>query len=168
MIADTTSEVKHCVLCRQGLAEQLLNVVVKHERADLEEQRESLIQQMSSNKVLLSNLEESLLSNLSNASGNILDNQVGYLCTWKQHLVCLRDVLLIMVCCYCCVMLQCLATCILLMHAMCWNLLSAIICVRLHESMWCSVTIVDDIGQSGVCTLNQDMQERMCNLVHAT
>ncbi|KAL3146422.1 Dynein heavy chain cytoplasmic [Trebouxia sp. C0010 RCD-2024] len=60
---------------QQGLAEQLLNVVVKHERADLEEQRESLIQQMSSNKVLLSNLEESLLSNLSNASGNILDNQ---------------------------------------------------------------------------------------------
>lgn len=50
--------------------------MVKHERADLEEQRESLIQQMSSNKVLLSNLEESLLSNLSNASGNILDNQV--------------------------------------------------------------------------------------------
>ena len=64
-----------CVL--QGLAEQLLNVVVKHERADLEEQRESLIQQMSSNKVLLSKLEESLLSNLSNASGNILDNQVS-------------------------------------------------------------------------------------------
>lgn len=63
----------------QGLAEQLLNVVVKHERADLEEQRESLIQQMSSNKVLLSNLEESLLSNLSNASGNILDNQVSTL-----------------------------------------------------------------------------------------
>ena len=63
-------------LALQGLAEQLLNVVVKHERADLEEQRESLIQQMSSNKVLLSNLEESLLSNLSNASGNILDNQV--------------------------------------------------------------------------------------------
>lgn len=63
----------------QGLAEQLLNVVVKHERADLEEQRESLIQQMSSNKVLLSNLEESLLSNLSSASGNILDNQVSCL-----------------------------------------------------------------------------------------
>ena len=51
--------------------------MVKHEGADLVEQRESLIQQMSSNKVLLSNLEESLLSNLSNASGNILDNQVG-------------------------------------------------------------------------------------------
>ena len=64
------------LIALQGLAEQLLNVVVKHERADLEEQRESLIQQMSSNKVLLSNLEESLLSNLSNASGNILDNQV--------------------------------------------------------------------------------------------
>lgn len=51
-------------------------MVVKHERADLEEQRESLIQQMSENKVLLSKLEESLLSNLSNARGNILDNQV--------------------------------------------------------------------------------------------
>lgn len=56
--------------------------MVKHERADLEEQRESLIQQMSSNKVLLSNLEESLLSNLSNASGNILDNQV---CRLPRH-----------------------------------------------------------------------------------
>ena len=70
-----TCSIAACIVL-QGLAEQLLNVVVKHERADLEEQRESLIQQMSSNKVLLSNLEESLLSNLSNASGNILDNQV--------------------------------------------------------------------------------------------
>ena len=60
----------------QGLADQLLNVVVKHERADLEEARESLIEQMSSNKTLLKKLEDSLLFNLSNATGNILDNQV--------------------------------------------------------------------------------------------
>lgn len=65
-----------CIFVEQGLADQLLNVVVKHERADLEEARESLIIQTSANKALLKTLEDTLLSELSNAKGNILDNQV--------------------------------------------------------------------------------------------
>jgi dynein heavy chain len=60
---------------QQGLQEQLLNVVVRHERLDLEEQREGLVVEMSANKSLLKNLEDTLLKELSSATGNILDNQ---------------------------------------------------------------------------------------------
>ena len=59
---------------QSGLQEQLLNVTVGHERADLEEQREALVQEMSANKATLKALEDSLLANLSSATGNILDN----------------------------------------------------------------------------------------------
>ena len=53
----------------QGLTEQLLNVTVKHERPDLEEQREALVATMSQNKAALKQLEDTLLYELSNASG---------------------------------------------------------------------------------------------------
>ena len=52
-----------------GLCEQLLNVTVKHERPDLEEQRERLVVEMSDNKAALAKLEDTLLFELSNASG---------------------------------------------------------------------------------------------------
>lgn len=55
----------------QGLSEQLLNVTVKHERPDLEEQRERLIIEMSDNKATLKQLEDTLLYELSNATGAI-------------------------------------------------------------------------------------------------
>ena len=57
-----------------GLQEQLLNVTVKMERPDLELQRESLVQETSVNKSLLKDLEDTLLMELSSASGEILDN----------------------------------------------------------------------------------------------
>ncbi|GBG66219.1 hypothetical protein CBR_g57822 [Chara braunii] len=60
---------------KPGLQAQLLNVTVRHERQDLEEQREKLIQEMSENKALLKSLEDTLLQELSNATGNILDNE---------------------------------------------------------------------------------------------
>uniref|UniRef100_A0A061RTL5 Dynein heavy chain 1, cytosolic n=1 Tax=Tetraselmis sp. GSL018 TaxID=582737 RepID=A0A061RTL5_9CHLO len=59
---------------QQGLSEQLLNVTVAHERPDLEEQRSKLVKEMSENKSMLSKLEDTLLSELSSATGNILDN----------------------------------------------------------------------------------------------
>ncbi|KXZ49756.1 DHC2 protein [Gonium pectorale] len=59
---------------QQGLTEQLLNVTLRHERPDLEEAREALIKQMSENKATLQSLEDTLLRELSNAQGNILDN----------------------------------------------------------------------------------------------
>ncbi|XP_056647538.1 dynein axonemal heavy chain 10 [Diorhabda sublineata] len=57
-----------------GLEDQLLSVVVRNERPDLEEQRENLIAETSENKRLLSELEDSLLRELSTTTGNMLDN----------------------------------------------------------------------------------------------
>lgn len=58
-----------------GLENQLLNVVVGHERPDLEEQFAALVAEMSSNTQLLAELEQSLLANLASSQGNILDNE---------------------------------------------------------------------------------------------
>jgi dynein heavy chain, axonemal len=58
-----------------GLEDQLLSVVVREERADLEEQREMLIEETSINKNLLSTLEDSLLRELASSTGNMLDNE---------------------------------------------------------------------------------------------
>lgn len=57
-----------------GLEDQLLSVVVRNERPDLEEQRESLIEETFVNKNLLKSLEDSLLRELSTSTGNMLDN----------------------------------------------------------------------------------------------
>ena len=60
---------------QQGLQEQLLNVTVSHERPDLEEQRERLVKEMSDSKSLLKQLEDTLLRELSQATGEILDER---------------------------------------------------------------------------------------------
>ncbi|XP_030756931.1 dynein heavy chain 10, axonemal [Sitophilus oryzae] len=57
-----------------GLEDQLLSVVVRNERSDLEEQRETLIAETFVNKNLLQDLEDSLLRELSTTTGNMLDN----------------------------------------------------------------------------------------------
>ncbi len=59
----------------QGLEDQLLSVVVRNERADLEERREELIAETFENKNLLSQLEDALLRELTTSTGNMLDNQ---------------------------------------------------------------------------------------------
>lgn len=58
----------------QGLEDQLLSVIVKFERRELEEQRERLIQETSTNKKLLKDLEDALLRELAQSQGNMLDN----------------------------------------------------------------------------------------------
>ncbi|XP_060580911.1 dynein axonemal heavy chain 10-like isoform X1 [Ruditapes philippinarum] len=58
----------------KGLEDQLLSVIVKFERRELEEQRERLIQETSMNKKLLKDLEDSLLRELAQSQGNMLDN----------------------------------------------------------------------------------------------
>lgn len=66
-----------CLLCpffwraplQDGLAQQLLGVVVAHERPDLESSRQDLIREMGANKGLLSKLEDTLLRELSSATG---------------------------------------------------------------------------------------------------
>ena len=64
----------HFVSPTQGLEDQLLSVIVKFERRELEEQRERLIQETSINKKLLKDLEDSLLRELAQSQGNMLDN----------------------------------------------------------------------------------------------
>lgn len=59
----------------EGLANQLLNVVVAHERPDLEAQYAALVSEMSENALLIVQLEDTLLKELSSSSGNILDNE---------------------------------------------------------------------------------------------
>ncbi|OQR81950.1 dynein heavy chain, partial [Thraustotheca clavata] len=58
-----------------GLANQLLNVVVAHERPDLEEQYRDLVREMSENTQMIVELEDTLLHELSTSTGNILDNE---------------------------------------------------------------------------------------------
>ncbi|OAF67720.1 1-alpha DHC [Intoshia linei] len=58
----------------KGLEDQLLSVIVKSERKELEDKRERLIQETSHNKRLLKDLEDSLLRELSATTGNMLDN----------------------------------------------------------------------------------------------
>uniref|UniRef100_A0A7S2K9S5 AAA+ ATPase domain-containing protein n=1 Tax=Leptocylindrus danicus TaxID=163516 RepID=A0A7S2K9S5_9STRA len=65
--------VNYCVTL-DGLSDQLLNVVVSHERPDLEKQHKVLVEEMTANTELLVNLEDSLLKELSSSKGNILDN----------------------------------------------------------------------------------------------
>ena len=57
-----------------GLEDQLLNEVVKVERADLAEQRAALVEEVSELSGMLKELEDTLLFELANSTGNILDN----------------------------------------------------------------------------------------------
>ncbi|KAK9891062.1 hypothetical protein WA026_013388 [Henosepilachna vigintioctopunctata] len=68
------SSVINYTVTLSGLEDQLLSVVVRNERPDLEEQRENLISETSVNKSLLQQLEDSLLRELSTTTGNMLDN----------------------------------------------------------------------------------------------
>lgn len=67
--AYATATVINYTVTLSGLEDQLLSVVVRNERADLEEQRENLIAETSENKNLLQQLEDSLLRELSTTTG---------------------------------------------------------------------------------------------------
>lgn len=64
----------HFSLLLLGLEDQLLSVIVGHEKKELEEDRERLIQETSDNKRLLKDLEDTLLRELATSTGNMLDN----------------------------------------------------------------------------------------------
>jgi len=74
-VAASTSIINYSVTM-QGLEEQLLNAVLGHEREDLQSQREELIQTISRNSITLVELEDNILKELTEATGNILDNAV--------------------------------------------------------------------------------------------
>jgi dynein heavy chain len=69
-----TQVINFCVT-QSGLEGQLLNVVVGHERPDLASSWTTLVEEMGASALLLEQLEEELLKNLSTSTGNILDNQ---------------------------------------------------------------------------------------------
>jgi dynein heavy chain len=60
----------------EGLEEQLLGIVVRKERPELEEQKSALLVENASNAGQLQALENKILQLLSAATGNILDDEV--------------------------------------------------------------------------------------------
>ena len=59
----------------QGLADQLLGVVVATERPDLEEERNALVLQSAENSRKLTEIENRILEVLSSSEGNILEDE---------------------------------------------------------------------------------------------
>ncbi|KAG8468097.1 hypothetical protein KFE25_007149 [Diacronema lutheri] len=57
-----------------GLEQQLLARVLGFERAELEEQRQKLVEDVNSNNKILKQLEDELLFRLANSTGNLLDD----------------------------------------------------------------------------------------------
>jgi dynein heavy chain len=60
----------------KGLEDQLLVDVVKHERPDLESQRDTLILNINENKKAIKDLEHQILNMVKDASTEILDNDI--------------------------------------------------------------------------------------------
>lgn len=58
-----------------GLEQQLLAYVIQKERAELEESREKLMQEVNENQKNIKMLEERLLKQLSDTKGNLLDDE---------------------------------------------------------------------------------------------
>lgn len=61
----------------QGLEDQLLGIVVAEEKPDLEEKKNALIIESAENKKQLKELEDEILRVLSQAEGNILENETA-------------------------------------------------------------------------------------------
>jgi len=72
-IAAQTTLVNFCVT-EKGLEDQLLALVVDHERPDLQEQASQLVRQLAEYTITLKELEDNLLFRLANAQGDILEN----------------------------------------------------------------------------------------------
>ena len=61
----------------EGLADQLLGIVVRCERPELEEEKNALIVQGAENKKLLKEIEDKILEVLSSSEGNILEDETA-------------------------------------------------------------------------------------------
>eukprot|EP00878_Enallax_costatus_P032701 GHUV01035957.1.p1 GENE.GHUV01035957.1~~GHUV01035957.1.p1 ORF type:complete len:354 (+),score=108.96 GHUV01035957.1:90-1151(+) len=72
-IAAQTTLVNFCVT-EKGLEDQLLALVVDHERPDLQEQSSTLVRQLAEYTITLKELEDNLLFRLANAQGDILED----------------------------------------------------------------------------------------------
>uniref|UniRef100_UPI00358E354F dynein axonemal heavy chain 7-like n=1 Tax=Myxine glutinosa TaxID=7769 RepID=UPI00358E354F len=61
----------------EGMQDQLLGIVVAHERPDLEEEKQNLILQGAENKKQLKEIEDKILKVLSGSEGNILEDETA-------------------------------------------------------------------------------------------
>ncbi|KAI3384587.1 hypothetical protein SNEBB_000072 [Seison nebaliae] len=60
---------------RAGLTGQLLGTIIQHEKPELEKQKTDLLQKEEKMKLEIAKLEDSLLEELANSTGNILENK---------------------------------------------------------------------------------------------
>ena len=58
----------------EGLEDQLLGIVVAKERPDLEDQKNNIVVESANNKRILQEVEDEILSLMSTAGGNFLEN----------------------------------------------------------------------------------------------
>lgn len=72
MIVQSTL-VNFCVT-EKGLEDQLLALVVQHERPDLQQQAQDLVKQLGDFTITLKALEDNLLFRLANSQGDILED----------------------------------------------------------------------------------------------
>ncbi|CAD7696266.1 unnamed protein product [Ostreobium quekettii] len=72
-IAAQTTLLNFCVT-EKGLEDQLLALVVDHERPDLQEQAANLVRQLGEYTITLTELEDNLLWRLANSQGDILED----------------------------------------------------------------------------------------------
>ena len=61
----------------EGLEDQLLGIVVRCERPELEQEKNALILQSAENKKLLKEIEDKILEVLSSSEGNILEDETA-------------------------------------------------------------------------------------------
>ncbi len=62
------------MVTEDGLEDQLLALTVSKERPDLEEQKADLISQQNQNKIKIKELEDGILQQLAEATGDVLEN----------------------------------------------------------------------------------------------
>jgi dynein heavy chain len=65
------------IITPQGLQDQLLGIVVAKERPDLEEKKNEIIIESSTNKRQLKDIEDKILDVLSTSKGNILEDETA-------------------------------------------------------------------------------------------
>ncbi|EGR34655.1 hypothetical protein IMG5_004580 [Ichthyophthirius multifiliis] len=61
---------------KSGLEGKLLSIIINHEQPDLENKKQELLENEQSLKIQLADLEKTLLEELANSQGNILENTV--------------------------------------------------------------------------------------------
>uniref|UniRef100_A0A672Y9Y9 Dynein, axonemal, heavy chain 2 n=1 Tax=Sphaeramia orbicularis TaxID=375764 RepID=A0A672Y9Y9_9TELE len=71
----TKTTIVNFAVNKQGLEAQLLGIVVRKERPELEEQKDSLVNSISSGKRSLQELEDEILRLLNESTGSLLDDE---------------------------------------------------------------------------------------------